>query len=67
MVILYIAKLVTCLPALSVLRNGIVIFTVKFTVIIAFVLIVEAIVIAITIIITCILQVSFIDTKMQTF
>lgn len=64
MVILYI---VTSLPALSVSRNGIVILTVKFTVIIAFVLIVEAIIIAITIIITCILQVSFIDTKMQTF
>ena len=41
MVRLCIAKLVTSLPALSVLRNIIVIFTVKIIVIIAFVLTAE--------------------------
>ena len=67
MIMLYIAKLATGLPTPSVLRNGIVIFNVKFTVLIAFVLIVETIIITIIIIITCILQVSVIDMKMKTF
>lgn len=67
MVTLHIAKLATSLPELSVLRNRIVVFTVKFIVTIAFVLIVEAIIIIIIVIITCTLQVSFIDMKMQTF
>lgn len=65
MVLSYIAKLATSLPVLPGLRNGIIIFTVKFIVIIAFVLPVEAAIIII--IITCILQVSFTDMKMQTF
>ena len=63
MVRLYIAKLVTSLPAPSVLRNIIVIFTVKIIAIIAFVLTAEVMVITIIITITCTLQVSFNGTK----
>lgn len=67
MVILFITTLATSLPALSVLRNKIVIVTVKFIVIITFVFIVEIITTTIIIPITCILQVSFMTQRCRPF